>query len=76
MNDKWATRFELVRGFGWMAIGGIFFFATLFTPSGYEHWPLIFGFLFLMPASIYIYIVTVWHWKARYRGNHSDLWAL
>jgi hypothetical protein len=76
MNDKWATRFELVRGFGWMALAGIvLLFAAIFTPSDYERWPLIFGFLLCLPGLIYINLVTIWHWKARYRGNHSDLWG-
>ena len=29
----------------------------------------------VLPAFIYIYVVTIWHWKSRYRGKHSDLWG-
>jgi hypothetical protein len=28
-----------------------------------------------LPLFFYIYVVVIWHWKARYRGRHSDLWG-
>jgi len=28
------------------------------------------------PCLIYGYVLTILHWKARYRGNHSDLWGV
>ncbi len=34
-----------------------------------------FGVLLLLPAMAYLVMLTVWHWKGRYRGSHSDLWG-
>jgi hypothetical protein len=28
------------------------------------------------PCLIYGYVLTILHWKTRYRGNHSDLWGV
>jgi len=29
-----------------------------------------------LPCLIYGYALTILHWKARYRGIHSDLWGI
>ena len=29
----------------------------------------------IAPAVVYFIAVTIWHWKARYRGDRSDLWG-
>lgn len=29
----------------------------------------------IAPAVVYFIAVTIWHWKARYRGERSDLWG-
>jgi hypothetical protein len=29
-----------------------------------------------LPCLIYGYVLTILHWKARYRGGHSDLWGV
>lgn len=36
---------------------------------------LIGGLLTTVPGFLYLFICTIWHWKDRYRGNHSDLWG-
>ena len=36
---------------------------------------LLIGVLLFLPGVIYLNLVTIWHWKTRYRGNHSDLWG-
>jgi hypothetical protein len=28
------------------------------------------------PCLIYAYVLIILHWKARYRGSHSDLWGI
>lgn len=35
----------------------------------------IVGILVALPGLIYVTFVTIWHWKSRYRGTHSDLWG-
>jgi len=31
--------------------------------------------LLFVPGAGYLLLVTIWHWKERYRGRHSDLWG-
>ena len=31
--------------------------------------------LLMAPFLVYLVILIIWHWKARYRGTHSDLWG-
>lgn len=33
------------------------------------------GAILWVPLVFYLVVFTVWHWKSRYRGNHSDLWG-
>jgi hypothetical protein len=28
-----------------------------------------------LPCFVYLYILTILHWKDRYKGRHSDLWG-
>jgi len=73
---KWAKRFELVIGFAWMfAAGFLLMLFALMTPGVVRVILLVCGVLALFPGMIYIYVVTQWHWKERYRGRHSDLWG-
>jgi hypothetical protein len=76
MTDKWTKRFELIRGFAWLAAGGIILGIIALASSGEVRvWVGIFAALLFLPAFFYIYVVVVWHWKDRYRGTHSDLWG-
>ena len=34
------------------------------------------GMLVALPCLIYCYVLTLLHWKSRYRGRHSDLWGV
>jgi hypothetical protein len=36
---------------------------------------LFFGFILVIPAALYLLLLTMWHWKGRYVGVHSDLWG-
>lgn len=33
------------------------------------------GMVLILPAFFYLYVLTIWHWKDRYKGRHSDLWG-
>jgi hypothetical protein len=37
---------------------------------------IVTGFLLFVPGAVYLFAITMWHWKARYRGKHSDLWGV
>jgi len=33
------------------------------------------GIALMVPVFIYLYLIPIWHWKSRYRGDHSLLWG-
>lgn len=38
--------------------------------------PLLFvAVLLIIPVVVYLVLLTLWHWKSRYRGGHSNLWG-
>jgi hypothetical protein len=42
-------------------------------------WPqllVVLAMLSVLPCFIYAYVLTILHWKSRYRGTHSDLWGV
>ena len=61
---------------GWLGLVSIpCFFAAMVTKDFTRTITLIGGVLFFLPLLVYLYIVTIWHWKERYLGTHSDLWG-
>jgi len=34
------------------------------------------GIALIIPGLVYFYVLTILHWKARYKGTHSDLWGV
>jgi len=59
-----------------MALAGLALgIVAIGTPENLRVWPIIFAGLLFLPAFFYGYVVTLWHWKDRYRGSHSDLWG-
>ena len=76
MHPKWKKRFELIKALSWVMLAGVLVLcAAAFTPKEQQVWPLTFGLLLCLPCFLYVYVVTLWHWKDRYRGTHSDLWG-
>jgi hypothetical protein len=56
--------------------GLLFLAAAAFLGRG---WLTIFcgvtGAVLFLPGFVYLYVLTIWHWKDRYKGRHSDLWG-
>ena len=77
MPDLWKTRFERLKNLGFVAVLGlVFLIAALLANGGAIRTIFIVaGLLAGVPVLFYLLAVTMWHWKARYRGNHSDLWG-
>jgi hypothetical protein len=78
MRDAWLEdRIAMTKKYGLTAIAGLAFMAFGFTfRQNFIMLPLIFiGILMLLPFFIHETVFTVWHWKRRHRGEHSDLWG-
>jgi hypothetical protein len=85
MDELWRRRFRWLLWLFYPAIGGVVlivfdYFGIKATGSNETKDPALVGlffagFLLIFPVAIYGSIVTIWHWKSRYRGKHSDLWG-
>ena len=77
MPALWKARFALLKKLGFAILTGlVVLLVGLLAGDGSTKTILItIGSLAVLPGMIYLLIVTMWHWKARYRGSHSDLWG-
>ena len=74
MKDKWQSRFESIRGLGWVAMAGaVPAFIALLATGELRVGAAVIAACLIAPAFIYTYVVVIWHWKDRYVGRHSDL---
>lgn len=49
---------------------------SLFVDESVIKFPLVvLAALCIVPVFLYGYVMTIWHWKDRYRGRHSHLWG-
>ncbi len=75
LPEHWKKRFRLMFIFDVILLAGL----ALVIPSmfGFDQptWFVVTSILACVPGVFYTIVVTLWHWKARYRGNHSDLWG-
>ena len=49
--------------------------ALLHGPPAIPELCILLALVAVCPCLIYGYVLTILHWKARYRGSHSDLWG-
>jgi len=64
----------------WIGLVGILplaggFSMEFLAPGNGGGWLVFIGVLCILPLIIYATILPLWHWKARYKGEHSDLWG-
>ena len=73
----WLRRFRRLRLLAIFAGTGLPFLAVAaFRGSG--HLAIfcgVTGVVLFLPGFVYFYVLTIWHWKDRYKGCHSDLWG-
>ena len=76
MDDIWDKRFDMVRFLGWIALASpLCGLLATFTQDEVRVAFIVLAVGLFVPLLIYVYVVQIWHWKARYRGRHSDLWG-
>jgi hypothetical protein len=69
------SRFGWLGRLGIAALIGLVILMPVLLGWAAPHAVIAVGVLLFVPGAIYLILVTVWHWKERYRGKHSDLWG-
>lgn len=62
--------------FALVAIPLLLLAAVLHSHSPLPQFCVVLAVLAFMPCFAYAYVLTILHWKGRYRGRHSDLWGV
>ncbi|MGJ5818579.1 hypothetical protein [Paludibaculum fermentans] len=76
MPMLWRTRFEWLQKLGLVSlVGMVLLIAAALASDRVQGILLLIGILTTLPGFFYLFICTIWHWKSRYRGSHSDLWG-
>jgi hypothetical protein len=80
VRDPWlAEKISMTEKLGWAALAGfvlvVIGLTVASTPLLLKTSLIVIGVLLAIPFIFYLNILTVWHWKRRYRGKHSDLWG-
>jgi hypothetical protein len=75
--DFWkTTKYEWFEVFCWLAVTGLVLLGlALFFEGATALTLLISGAMFLIPFTLHCNLLAIWHWKERYRGDHSFLWG-
>jgi hypothetical protein len=80
MRDAWLdAKISMTKKLGWAALAGVAPIAAGLTlPNDWFLGKAVLFFaavILIIPFIFYINILTIWHWKRRYRGEKSDLWG-
>jgi hypothetical protein len=80
MRDAWLSeKIATTKKLGWAALAGL-----VLIPIGLALSDALFllramvfflAAVAIIPIIFYVNILTIWHWKRRYRGEKSELWG-
>jgi len=74
-----ANKFRILVRLAKLALVAIPLAVLAVILHSHSPWPELLAvlavFLFL-PCFVFAYVLTILHWKSRYRGTHSDLWGV
>lgn len=80
MRDAWLSeKIGMTKKLGWAGLVGLVLIMIGLAIS--NDWFLLRAVAFflaavaIIPVVLYVNILTVWHWKRRYRGEKSELWG-
>ncbi|MBZ5531205.1 MAG: hypothetical protein LAO20_07225 [Acidobacteriia bacterium] len=71
------TKFDWFEVVFWIALGGVAFIVVGWFISHEEisRVLIIAGWVLIVPFLLHANLLAIWHWKKRYRGDHSKLWG-
>jgi hypothetical protein len=74
-----ANKFRILVRLAKLALVAIPLFVLAAILHSHSPWPqllVVLAVFSFLPCFIYAYVLTILHWKSRYRGTHSDLWGV
>jgi hypothetical protein len=75
-EQTWERRYErLIWAVGAILVGAAVIVTSVIVGGGTPWYLTIPSLLLLAAGALYLNVVTIWHWKERYQGKHSDLWG-
>jgi hypothetical protein len=78
-DSEFHAKYTFLKRLGWLSLAGIALFgvAIALGDDGLQPYAALaaLGGVCIVPIVFYLVILTIWHWKARYRGEHSNLWG-
>lgn len=80
-DSEFQAKYILLKRLAWLALVGVVPVCIAVALSDDRVKPfggfalLGAGALCIVPALVYLVILTLWHWKGRYQGQHSNLWG-
>lgn len=78
-DSEFQAKYTLLKRLWWLALAGVVFLCVAIALGDDQLQPYVglavLGAVCVVPAAFYIVILTLWHWKGRYRGARSNLWG-
>jgi len=74
-----ANKFRILVRLAKLALVAIPLLVLAAVLHSHSPWPQLLGVLAMLsvlPCFIYAYVLTILHWKSRYRGTHSNMWGV
>jgi hypothetical protein len=74
-----ANKFRILVRLAKLALGAIPLAVLAAVFHNHSPWPEVLAALAVLsflPCFVFAYVLTILHWKSRYRGTHSDLWGV
>jgi hypothetical protein len=71
----WQSRFRWLLRLGIVSLLGLTLLPWVFMTRTAPRPVAVIGIVLFIPGAVYLLLVTIWHWKERYRGEHSNLWG-
>ena len=78
VRDAWReAKFSRAKKLGRMALVGVpaLVVGLMLTVEWAKIVFVLVAVFLFVPWFFYVILLTIWHWKQRYRGEHSDLWG-
>ena len=78
MSDIFETRFRRLGFLFKVGLAAIplFIISTVLGDTTTGKTLTVLALLCAVPVLVYLYCLTILHWKARYKGTHSDFWGI